>query len=169
MLILKYRVLSLHPCSHSVLNEGCSFLKSSLKNKENSRPTKTHEAKSVRTLGSAPKQLLIAIKSFRKILLSDCGVLGNSFFFLQLNVFKEIRWESVERFIWLRTGSRGGPLYTRQQLMNFGFYKIQGISRLALQLAASEEGLSSGELVIDEFTCSFKDYLTRMKLTWPHL
>lgn len=53
--------------------------------------------------------------------------------------------------------------------MNFGFYKIQGISRIALQLAASEDGLSSSELVIDEFTCSFKDYLTRTKLTWPHL
>jgi len=51
----------------------------------------------------------------------------------------------------------------------FGFYKIQGISRLALQLAASEEGLSSGELVIDEFACSFKYYLTIMELTWLHL
>jgi len=76
--ILKYRVLSLCPCAHRVLNEGCSFIKSSLKNKENSRPTKTHEAESVRTLGSSPKLLLTAIKSFPKILLSDCGVLGNS-------------------------------------------------------------------------------------------
>jgi hypothetical protein len=89
--------------------------------------------------------------------------------FSQLKVWNEIRWESVEKFIWLRTGSSGGPLYTQQKLMNFGFYKIQGISRLALQLAASEDGLSSIELVADEFTCSIKVYLTRMKLTWLHL
>lgn len=167
MLILKYRVLSLYPCSHRVLNEGCSFIKSSLKNKENSRPTKTHEAESVQTLVSSPKLLLTAIKSFRKTLLSDrrtveCWEIES--IFSQLKVWNEIRWKGVEKFIWLRT-----PLYTRQQLMNFGFYKIQGISRLALQLAASEDGLSSSELVADEFTCSIKVYLTRIKLTWLYL
>lgn len=82
--------------------------------------------------------------------------MGDREYFFAAKGLKRIRWEGVERFIWLRIGSSGGPLYTRQQLMNFGFYKIQGISRLALQLAASEEGLSSGELVIDEFACSFK-------------
>jgi hypothetical protein len=146
-----------------VLNEELS-----LKYKENSTPTKTHEAESVRTLGSSPELLLIAIKSFPKILLSDCGVLGNRVLFA-VKSLKRIRWEGVERFIWLRIGPSGGPFYTRQQLMNFGFYKIQEISRLALQLAASEEGLPSSELVIDEFTCSFKNYLTIMKLTSPHL
>jgi hypothetical protein len=123
VLILKYRVLSLYPCSHRVLNESRSFIKLSLKNKENSRPTKTHEAESVRTLGSPPKLLLIAIKIFPEILLSECEVLGNREYFLQLKVLKELRWEVVERFIWLRIGSSSGPLYTRQQWMNFGFYK----------------------------------------------
>jgi len=100
-----------------VLNEGCSFSKSSLKDKENSPPTKMHEAESVRTLGSTPKLLLIAIKSFLKILLSDCGVRGDrEYFFFAAKGLKRIRWEGVERYIWLRIGFSGGPFYTRQQL-----------------------------------------------------
>jgi hypothetical protein len=43
--------------------------------------------------------------------------------------------------IWLRIGSSGGLLWTRK--WSFGFYKRLENSRVAAQLAASQEGLSS--------------------------
>jgi hypothetical protein len=43
--------------------------------------------------------------------------------------------------IWLRIGTSGGPLWTRQ--WTFGFHKIPGSSWVAAQLAASQDGLSS--------------------------
>jgi hypothetical protein len=43
--------------------------------------------------------------------------------------------------IWLSTGTSGGLLWTRY--WTFGFHKILGISWVAAQLAASQEGLSS--------------------------
>jgi hypothetical protein len=111
VLLSKYPVLGLYLCAQKVLNEGCSFSKSSLWNKENSRPTTTHtgEAESVRSQGSSPKLLLIGIKSFPKILLSDYGMLRNRRIFT-VKGLKEIRREGVERFIWLMIGTNGGPL-----------------------------------------------------------
>lgn len=47
-----------------------------------------HEAESVRPLGSSPKLLLIVIKSFHKIILSDFGVPGNRQYFVTVKGLK---------------------------------------------------------------------------------
>jgi hypothetical protein len=49
--------------------------------------------------------------------------------------------------IWLRTGTGGGLLWT------FGFHKMMESSWVAAQLAASQEGLSSMNLVIRSMFC----------------
>jgi hypothetical protein len=47
--------------------------------------------------------------------------------------------------IWLRIWTSGGPLWT--QYWTFGFYKILGNSWVTAQLAVSQKGLSSTELL----------------------
>jgi hypothetical protein len=47
--------------------------------------------------------------------------------------------------IWLRTGTGGGLLCMRQR--TFGFHRMQGISWVAQELLASQEGLCPMELV----------------------
>jgi hypothetical protein len=55
--------------------------------------------------------------------------------------------------IWLRIGTSGGLLWTRYWAL--GFHKMLGHSRIAAQLATSQEGLSSIELVRHYYFCSF--------------
>jgi hypothetical protein len=54
---------------------------------------------------------------------------------------REMKWDVWIGFIWLRIGTSGGLLWTRQ--WTFGFHKTLGSSWVAAQLAASQEGLSS--------------------------
>jgi hypothetical protein len=59
--------------------------------------------------------------------------------------------------VWLRIGTSGGLLWTR--LWTSGFHKMLGSSRVAAQLAASQEGLSSKS-----------EWVSRLKTTmleWP--
>jgi hypothetical protein len=54
--------------------------------------------------------------------------------------------------IWLRIGTSGGLLWTRQ--WTFGFHRRRGISWLAEWMLASQQGLCSRELVIKVFSKS---------------
>ena len=52
---------------------------------------------------------------------------------------RELVWEAWTGSIWLRLGTDGGLLWMRQ--WKFGFHKVQGISLLAEDLLASQEGI----------------------------
>jgi hypothetical protein len=58
---------------------------------------------------------------------------------------QELGWGAWIGFIWLRIGTGGGLLWVRES--TFGFHKTRGISWLAEDLLASQEGLCSIELV----------------------
>jgi hypothetical protein len=73
--------------------------------------------------------------------------------------------------IWLRVGTSEGPLWTQSR--TFGLHKLLGSSWVTVQLAASQEGLSSRKL--DKFavpvtvTIPYLKYLLRMRYIIEHL
>jgi hypothetical protein len=54
---------------------------------------------------------------------------------------QEVRWGAWIGFIWLNIGTGGALLW--MLYWNFGFHKMGGISWLAEELLASQEGLCS--------------------------
>jgi hypothetical protein len=61
----------------------------------------------------------------------------------------EVGWGAQTGFIWLRIGTGGGLLCIRWGI--FGFHKMRGISWVASDILASQEGLCSMEIVSTTF------------------
>jgi hypothetical protein len=54
---------------------------------------------------------------------------------------REVGWRAWTGSIWLRIGTGGGLLWMR--LLTFGFHKMRGISWVAQDVLASQEGFCS--------------------------
>jgi len=74
---------------------------------------------------------------------------------------KEIGWRMWAGFIWLRTGKRGWPLWTRE--WTFRFHETRGISWQAGELLVNQEALCSVELVTITHEVSCKVTHHRLK------